>query len=190
MSARSSTNLLPQAGQPPPSTTDHSSCRHTQASPQVEPHLLSQSLRRARFRFPKHRLAQNPSVHLPSISSSRVANTRIVTVIPRTASSVSMARAAPAPTAPASRLSSQSRALLRVPCHSSIALQKSGDRQSWIAPRRSRCLSLGLEAVFVPRGDISVSLARSSKNLHAAQIHFVSLQDRADPARHQPRRFP
>src|SRR5882762_1331193 len=81
--------------------------------------------------------------------------------------------------------------LLGVPRHSLDRLRKKGgDRQSWIAPRRSRRLSPGLVAVFVPRGDSSVSLVTLVKNLHVAQIHFVRLQNRVQPARYQPHRFP
>src|SRR5260370_5749807 len=44
--------------------------------------------------------------------------------------------------------------------------------------------------VFVPSEDSSVSAATLEENLHSEQVHFVPLQDRAEPARHQPQRFP
>src|SRR5438309_11972272 len=82
-------------------------------------------------------------------------------------------------------------AVFRVPCHSLDGLlKKGGDRQSWIAPPRSRCLTVGLVAAFVPRGDTSVSLATLFKNIHGTQIHFVRLQSLSDPSRQKPQCLP
>src|SRR5713226_7041307 len=133
------------------------------ASTQVELHLLRQPLRRACLRFPKHRFAQNLSGKLavPLFQPRRnYANHHRDSA--RRKLGFHGARCSPC-----QRLDRWS--------------EKGGDRQSWIAPRRSRRLSLGLVAVFVPEGDLSISLATLIKNLHAAQIHFVALQNRVNP---------
>src|SRR5947199_9979829 len=82
-------------------------------------------------------------------------------------------------------------AVFRVPCHSLDGLlKKGGDRQSWIAPPRSRCLTVGLVVAFVPRGDTAVSLAALFKNIHGTQIHFIRLQILSDPSRPKQQSLP
>jgi len=160
------------------------------ASTQVELHLLRQPLRRACLRFPKHRFAQNLSGKLavPLFQPRRnYANHHRDSA--RRKLGFHGARCSPRQRLERPADQHDLVPLLRMPCHRLDRWsEKGGDRQSWIAPRRSRRLSLGLVAVFVPGGDFSISLATLIKSLHAAQIHFVALQNRVNPARHQPQR--
>src|SRR6266478_316603 len=161
------------------------------ASTQVELHLLRQPLRRARLRFPKHRFAQNLSGKLavPLFQPRRnYANHHRDSA--RRKPGFHGARCSPRQRLERPADQHDLVPLLRMPCHRLDRWsEKGGDRQSWIAPRRSRRLSLGLVAIFLPRGDISISLVTLVKNLKATKIHFVALQNLADPAWHQPQRF-
>ena len=182
----------------PPHSTQQPPVTHAvairKALPQIELQFGCNPASFPLFRFSKHRLAQDLPRPLPAdFLEPRRTNVKLTIN-----SSFSKCRFQSSPSFPRQRLQRSAqqhdRVLLPpVPCRSlDRFLKKNRDRQSWIAPRRSRRLSLGLVAALVParRCLCLIPPATLFKNLHTAQIRLVSLQNSSDPTRCQSHCFP